>query len=62
VTPDEPTRASIDAAELERLRRIERAAQDLLVRMEGKRSASQVLTALADLRAAFRESQAPRDP
>jgi hypothetical protein len=48
--PEQP----IAKAELERLRRIEEAAKELLVQMEGRRSPSERLAALAELRAALR--------
>ena len=41
--------------ELARLRRIEEASKKLLVVMEGKRSATTVLNAVAELRAALRQ-------
>jgi hypothetical protein len=45
----------ISAAELERLRRIEEAAKKLLVQMEGRKSPSERLAALAELRAALQQ-------
>ncbi len=43
------------ALENERLRRIKDAAQELLEQSPGRRSATQMLTAMANLRAALRE-------
>jgi hypothetical protein len=54
-TSDEPARESIPVDELARLRRIEEAAKKVLTVMEGKRSATSVLTAVAELRAALKE-------
>ncbi len=50
----EPTYEEIPAEELARLRRVEEAARRLLDQMQGKRSATQVLEAIAALRAALR--------
>ena len=55
MTNDEPARESIPVDELARLRRIEEAAKKVLTVMEGKRSATSVLTAVAELRAALKE-------
>jgi len=54
VTDDDPTTEQIATAELARLRRIETAAKELLEQMHGRRSATTVLTAVAELRAALR--------
>jgi hypothetical protein len=59
VTADDTTHELIAIAELARLRRIEVAATELLDRMQGRRSATTVLTAVAELRAALRETPAP---
>lgn len=59
MTSDEPGNETIAADELARLRRIEAAAKDVLTQMEGRRSATTILTALAALRAALRPSDAP---
>jgi hypothetical protein len=50
---DEPVQETIPADELARLRRIEEAGKRLLDEMQGKRSATTVLTAIAELRAAL---------
>jgi hypothetical protein len=50
---DEPVQEAIPADELARLRRIEEAGKRLLDEMQGKRSATTVLTAIAELRAAL---------
>jgi hypothetical protein len=52
VTGDDTTHELIASAELARLRRIEVAATDLLDRMQGRRSATTALSAVAELRAA----------
>jgi len=57
--PDGPTYEPVPAEELARLRRIEEAARELLNRSEGRRSASQLLTAMAALRVALKETQEP---
>ena len=54
VTSDE-INPRITASELQRLRRIEQAAKKLLVQMEGRKSPSERLAALAELRLALRE-------
>ena len=59
VTADDTTHELITSEELARLRRIEVAATELLDQMQGRRSATTVLTAVAELRAALRETQAP---
>jgi hypothetical protein len=46
---------SIATDELARLRRVEEAAKELLTHMGRRRSGTQVLSALADLRAALKE-------
>jgi hypothetical protein len=56
MAPDEQEQP-IAAAELERLRRIEEAAKRLLVQMEGRKSPSERLAALAELRAALRQER-----
>jgi hypothetical protein len=50
---DEPAKETIPANELVRLRRIEQAAGNVLVVMEGNRSATVVLAAVAELRQAL---------
>jgi DNA-binding FrmR family transcriptional regulator len=52
---DVKAKETIPAEELVRLRRIEDAAKKVLRVMEGKRSATAVLTAIAELRAALKE-------
>jgi hypothetical protein len=59
VTADDTTQELIAIAELARLRRIEVAATELLDRMQGRRSATTGLTAVAELRAALAETPAP---
>lgn len=59
MTADDTTHELITSEELARLRRIEVAATELLDQMQGRRSATTVLTAVAELRAALRETQAP---
>ena len=54
MTTDDTTIEPIPSAELARLRRIEKAANELLDQMQGRRSATTVLTAVAELRAALR--------
>jgi hypothetical protein len=56
MTSDEVT---VSARELERLRRIETAARNLLEQTGGRRKATPTLRALAELRAALKED--PRD-
>lgn len=53
--PDDQTEA-IAADELARLRRIEAAAKKVLTVMEGRRTATTVLAAIAELRAALKEA------
>lgn len=45
----------VNAEELARLRRIEEAAKEVLRQMQGRRSVTPMLAAIADLRAALRE-------
>lgn len=52
MTEDEPVRESLTPGELARLRKIEEAARRLLAVMPGRRSATETLSALAELRAA----------
>jgi DNA-binding FrmR family transcriptional regulator len=59
VTSNEPGYETIATDELARLRRVEAAAKDVLTQMEGRRSATTILTALAALRAALKPSDAP---
>ena len=54
MTIDEPPPGTIPADEVARLRRTEAAAKRVLVAMEGKRSATTVLTAVSELRAALK--------
>lgn len=46
---------TVPADELARLRRVEEAAKKVLTVMEGKRSATDVLSAIAELRAALKQ-------
>ena len=55
MTEHEPDQETITTEEVARLRRIEEAAKRVLVVMEGKRSATTVLTAIGELRAALKE-------
>jgi hypothetical protein len=55
VTSGESGYESIATDELARLRRVEEAAKQLLTHMGGRRSGTQVLSALAELRAALKE-------
>ena len=55
VTHDDTTMEQIATVELARLRRVEKAAKQLLEQMQGRRSATTVLTAVAELRAALKE-------
>lgn len=54
MSTDQPDQETIPGDELARFRRIEEAAQKLLIVMEGRRSATNVLTAVAELRQALR--------
>jgi len=56
---DGPTYERVSTDELARLRRIEEAARELLNRSQGRRSASQLLTAMAALRVVLKETQEP---
>ena len=58
-TPDEPTEERVSKDELARLRRVEEAAKGLLTQMEGRRSATPMLAAIAALRAALKEDSEP---
>ena len=59
MTTDDTTIEPIPSAELARLRRIEKAANELLDQMQGRRSATTVLAAVAELRAALRPTVEP---
>ncbi|MGA9162707.1 MAG: hypothetical protein WB297_17825 [Actinomycetota bacterium] len=59
MSSNEPGYQSIATDELARLRRIEAAAKDVLIQMEGRRSATTILTAIAELRAALKPNAAP---
>ena len=58
MTTDDTTIEPIPTVELARLRRIEKAAKELLDQMQGRRSATTV-TAVAELRAALRPTVEP---
>ena len=58
MTPEGPTCERIPD-ELARVRRIEEAARELLNRSQGRRSANQLLTAMAALRVALKETPEP---
>ena len=51
----------VTAEELARLRRIEAAAREVLHQMQGRRSASPMLAAIAELRAALRKGNPDAD-
>lgn len=53
--PDDAEQQLISVPEVARLRRIEEAARKLLIQMEGRKSPSERLAALAELRAALRQ-------
>jgi hypothetical protein len=55
VTPNGPAYERVTAEELARLRRIEDAAKEVVNQMQGRRSASPMLAAIAALRAALKE-------
>ena len=59
MTDDDTTIEQIATVELARLRRIEKAAKELLDQMQGRRSATTVLTAVAELRAALKGTDEP---
>jgi len=59
VTADDTTHELIAREELARRRRIDVVANELLDQMRGRRSATTVLTAVAELRAALRGTPAP---
>ena len=59
MTDDDTTTERIATVELARLRRVEDAAKELLDQMQGRRSATTVLTAIAELRAALKETGEP---
>ena len=59
MTDDDTTTERIAAVELARLLRVEEAAKDLLDQMQGRRSATTVLTAIAELRAALKGTDEP---
>ena len=50
-----PAHERVSAEELARLRRIEEAAREVLHQMQGRRSASPTLAAIASLRAALKD-------
>jgi hypothetical protein len=59
VTYDDTTTERIATVELARLRRVEDAAKELLDQMQGRRSATTVLSAVAELRAAITGTDEP---
>ena len=59
MTDDDTTTERIATVELARLRRVEDAAKALLDQMQGRRSATTVLTAVAELRAALKGTDEP---
>ena len=54
MTDDDTTTEQIATGELARLRRVEEAAKELLDQMQGRRSATTMLSAVAALRAALK--------
>ena len=54
-----PTHERVSVDELARLRGIEDAAKEVVNQMQGRRSASPMLAAIAALRAALKEQAAP---
>ena len=59
MTDDDTTTEQIATVELARLRRVEEAAKQLLDQMQGRRSATTVLSAVAELRAALKGTDEP---
>lgn len=59
MSADDVPHELIASVELARLRRIEAAATQLLDQMQGRRSATTVLTAVGELRVALRETPEP---
>ena len=59
MTDDDTTTERIATVELARLRRVEDAAKELLDQMQGRRSATTVLSAVAALRAAITGTDEP---
>jgi hypothetical protein len=59
VTDDDTTTEQIATGELARLRRVEEAAKELLDQMQGRRSATTMLSAVAALRAAIKGTDQP---
>lgn len=59
VTPERPTCERIPTDVLARLRRIEEAATEILNRWQGRRSANHLLTGMAALRVALKETPEP---
>jgi hypothetical protein len=57
--PKGPTHELVSVDELARLRGIEDAAKKVVNQMQGRRSASPMLAAIAALRAALKEQAAP---
>jgi hypothetical protein len=53
--PNGPTHVRVSVDELTRLRRIEDAAKEMVNQMQGRRSASPMLAAIAARRAALKE-------
>lgn len=61
VTSDGTTHERVSVEELARLRRIEEAAKEVLLQMQGRRSASPMLAAIAALRSALKEGDPDTD-
>ena len=59
MTNDDTTTEQIATVELARLRRVEEAAKELLDQMQGRRSATTMLSAVAALRAALKGTLPP---
>ena len=55
MSPNDQTYESVSRAELARLHRIEEAAREVLNQLQGRRSATPMLAAIAALRAALKE-------
>ena len=59
MTNDDTNTEQIATVELARLRRVDEAAKELLDQMQGRRSATTVLSAVAALRAAIKGTDQP---
>jgi hypothetical protein len=61
-TSNSPTYERVPQDELARLRRIEEAAREVMNQMQGRRSATPLLAAVAGLRSALREEGTDSPP